>query len=138
MVTRDGDAYRLTVPDDAHVDLRVFEDGIAERTTDGLERALGAYTGDLLPEDGPAEWVLEERDRYRLQAAGAARSLAEMRLAEGDAVEAAAVCERGLRIDRYNDDLWRLLVDAYAAADNHAAATRARKGYEDVLAELGL
>ena len=137
-VVRDGDAYRLALPDDADVDLRVFEAGIADATVEGLQGALDAYAGELLPEDGPADWVVEERDRYRLQAAGAARSLAELQMAAGNVAAAAAVCERGLHIDRYNDDLWRLLADAYAAADNHAAAIRARKGYEDVLAELGI
>jgi DNA-binding SARP family transcriptional activator len=142
LMVREGDAYRLALPDDADVDLWAFEAALAEgrasRSAAAFERALSVYAGDLLPEDGPAEWVVEERERYRLEAAGAAVALAELRLAAGEPAEAAAVCERGLRIDRYNDELWRMLVEAYGQADNQAAATRARKGYEDMLADLGL
>lgn len=138
LLVREGDAYRLALREDDDVDLFRFEAGVAERTAEGLELALAAYVGELLPEDGPAEWVVDTRERYRLDAAGAARSLAELRLASDDAVGAAAAAERGLRIDRYDDKLWRLLDEAYTAAGNHAAATRARAGYDEVLTELGV
>ncbi|WP_344447552.1 AfsR/SARP family transcriptional regulator, partial [Kitasatospora nipponensis] len=35
---------------------------------EGLRAARDWYTGDLLPEDGPAEWVVEERARLRARA----------------------------------------------------------------------
>jgi DNA-binding SARP family transcriptional activator len=138
LLVREGDAYRLALHDGDDVDLLRFEAGVVDRTAEGLEQALGAYAGELLPEDGPAEWVVDVRERYRLDAAGAARSLAELRLADGDAVAAAAAAERGLRIDRYDDKLWRLLDEAYTAAGNHAAANRARAAYDDVLTDLGV
>ncbi|HEX2040933.1 MAG TPA: winged helix-turn-helix domain-containing protein, partial [Acidimicrobiales bacterium] len=138
LLVREGDAYRLALRDGDDVDLLQFEAGINEHTAEGLEQALAVYAGELLPEDGPAEWVVDPRERYRLDAAGAARSLAELRLADGDPVAAAAAAERGLRIDRYDDKLWRLLDEAYTAAGNHAAATRARAGYDEVLTELGV
>ena len=68
-----------------------------------LRRALERYRGDLLPEDGPAEWLVEARDRARLAAVGAARSLAELRLRAGDLAGAIQACLRGLAIDRYDD-----------------------------------
>lgn len=63
-----------------------------------FETALDSYGGDLLPEEGAAEWVVTERDHYRVRAADAAHALAGP-LATDDAVGAALACERGLAID---------------------------------------
>jgi DNA-binding SARP family transcriptional activator len=103
-----------------------------------FRRVLEIHRGDLLPEDGPAEWVSREREVYRSQAAEAAHSLAEILLRFDDPVAAAQSCERGLRLDRYNDALWRLLAHTHARAGDAASAARARRRYEAVLDELGV
>jgi DNA-binding SARP family transcriptional activator len=149
VLLREGDAYRLALPADAVVDIREFESGVAqgraarladdwESAIEAIERALDAYGGDLLPEAGPAEWVVEARERYRAQASEAALMLTEVHLERGDPATAAAVSERGLRIDRYRDSQWRVLVTACERAGDKAAAARARRSYREVLAELGL
>ena len=72
LVARDGEAYRLALPDGASVDLiefdRAFADGRAARARRDIDRSIGTYQrvvdlhcGELLPEDGPAEWVVQER-----------------------------------------------------------------------------
>jgi hypothetical protein len=48
------------------------------------------------------------------------------------------VCAEGLRIDRYHDPLWRLLIDVRERAGDAGAARRARQGYGRVLTELGV
>jgi DNA-binding SARP family transcriptional activator len=149
LILREGDAYRLALPGDAAVDLLTFEAAVAEGRAarangridvagSALGRALDAYAGDLLPEEGPAEWVVNERERYRLDAVDAAQTLAEVLVQQGDPRATAGVCERGLRIDRYCDSLWRLLITAREAAGEQAAAARARRNYEDVLVQLGV
>jgi DNA-binding SARP family transcriptional activator/energy-coupling factor transporter ATP-binding protein EcfA2 len=149
LIVRDGDTYRLALPEDSVVDLWTLTSGLADgraaRTAGDLataatafHRAVQAYGGDLLPEDGPAEWVVKERDRYRLMAAEAAQSLAEVHLTGGDAAAATAAAEHGLRIDRYRDGLWRALVATCEFAGDQAAAARARRSYDEVLAELGI
>ena len=105
---------------------------------DGLRTALERYRGDLLPEDGPAEWLVEARDRARIAAVSAARSLAVLRLRAGDHAGAVQACLRGVAIDRYDDALWRLLVEAHERAGDRSAAHRARRGYEQMLADLGI
>ena len=147
LLTREGDTYRLGL-DDADLDVRTFGNAVADaraaRSTGddqrlrlALETALSVYQGDLLPEDGPAEWVVEQRERYRLEAADAAASLAELEL-QHRPEKVIETCLRGLRIDRYRDDLWRLLAAAHARAGDHAATARTAQGYEAVLTELGL
>ncbi|HKN38189.1 MAG TPA: BTAD domain-containing putative transcriptional regulator, partial [Acidimicrobiia bacterium] len=75
---------------------------------------------------------------YRMQASEATLTLAELHLARGDAPRAVTVAERGLRIDRYRDAQWRLLITACELAGDRAAAIRARRSYEEMLFELGL
>lgn len=149
LVLREGDTYRLGVPDDAFVDLLVFEGELAaasraRRRGDGgeveaaLQRGLDVYGGDLLPEDGPAEWAVASRHLYRMEAADAAQCLADLQIARGDLEGAVLTSERGLHIDRYRDALWRSLVRAHSSAGNHVAAARAQLSYEEVMVELGV
>lgn len=146
IVAREGDAYRLAIPPDA-VDVGRFELAVAEARgrrvarelrASLLVRALAAYGGDLLPEDGPADWVIEPRERYRGLAVEVAREAAEATLVVGDARSAIDACRAGLSIDRYHDPLWRLLIEARQAAGDVGAADRDRREYESILVELGV
>lgn len=149
VVVREGDAYRLGLPTGAVVDLTTFEAAVsagrrARTSGDGdaaeaaFRQALDLHAGDLLPEAGPATWVVAERERYRAEAVEAASSLAAILLERADPEEAAAACERGLRVDRYQDRLWRLLVRAHEASGSLAAAVAARTRYREVLEALGV
>jgi DNA-binding SARP family transcriptional activator len=111
------------------------ENGAAEAA---FQEALDLYTGELLPEDGPAEWAIEPRERYRSELLEAAQGLAEVRLMKGDAAGAVQACTTGLWVDRFHDPLWRLLIEAREKAGDAGAASRARRDYGRVLAELGL
>jgi SARP family transcriptional regulator, regulator of embCAB operon len=146
---REGDAYRLALRVDAEVDLVQFSGALAagrlarlggdnDTAIRQFQRALEAYTGDLLPEDGPAEWAIEPRERFRTGALEAAQSLAEMLLKAGDPAAAANACATGLWIDRLHDPLWRLLIEARQRAGDPVAASRARRDYGRVLEDLGL
>ncbi len=149
LLRREGDAYRLALPEGADVDLARFERALAagrlsrERGDDGgarraYEEALDAYGGELLPEDGPAEWVADRREQARLGAVEAAQRLAEIFLRSGDAEGASRAASAGLRIERYHDPLWRLLIRSRDEAGDQGAASRARLGYDQMLAELGI
>ena len=85
LLRRLGDSYSLALPDGSHCDLLDFRAALSsarsarlagdvptERAS--LRRALDGYSGDLMPEDGSAEWVVAERERLRLAAAAAAGS----------------------------------------------------------------
>jgi DNA-binding SARP family transcriptional activator len=96
------------------------------------------YAGDLLPEDGPEEWVVELREHYRTQAVEAAREAAESALVDGAPRAAIESCRVGLAIDRYHDPLWRLLIQSRSQAGDLSAADRDRREYEAILSELGL
>jgi DNA-binding SARP family transcriptional activator len=103
-----------------------------------LRIALDLHRGDLLADEGPATWLEEARERRRRQAVEASTTLAAMCLERGDSDAAAEVCAEGLRIDRYHDPLWRLLITIRERAGDAGAARRARLGYGRVLTELGV
>jgi DNA-binding SARP family transcriptional activator len=153
LLARAGDTYKLMLPPGSRSDvaefeacLRVFRELRAAGTDRAapdtvvvaLRRALSLYRGDLLPEDGPAEWVVTERDRLRQDAAEAAAALGTVEMGRGNPVAAAEALERGLRLDPFRDPAWRLLIAAYQAVGDLAAAARARRDYTRVLADLGI
>jgi DNA-binding SARP family transcriptional activator/energy-coupling factor transporter ATP-binding protein EcfA2 len=149
LVRREGPAYVLALPDVSCADVAVFaaardeareaaRSGDEAMVLDAGERALVAYGGDLLPEDGPADWVVELRRQAAADAAEVALLVAETALGVGSHDVAAAACARGLDIDRYHDGLWRLLVDAQERTGDLAAATRSNERYHAMLRELGV
>jgi DNA-binding SARP family transcriptional activator len=148
-LAREGQSYRLALPAGCTVDVLGFDEacakaraaraaGDAPGAEAALQLALDIYRGELLATDGPAEWVVAARDRYRADAGWAAETLAELWLDRGAAALAAETCKRGLAIDRYRDPLWRLLAEAHERGGDQAAAARARRDYEQMLQEMGL
>ena len=149
LLVRAGDAYQLALPQGADVDIESFEtelaaarraraDGDDTAAREALERCRDAYGGDLLPEDGPSEWVVKHRERFRMDATDAAQALATIQMASQEFEATAVTCEWGLRIDPYRDGLWRMLIRAHGAGGQLAAAEQARRSYRQVMRELGL
>lgn len=149
LVVREGDGYRLALPSQSSCDVtevraaldsarrcRLGGDGAG--SVAALRAAVGAYGGDLLPQDGTEEWVVRERETLRTAVALAAAHLAAAELADGDAIAAAFAAERCLAVDRYHDEGWRLLIAAYERNGDVGAAQRARGRYAEVLTELGV
>jgi DNA-binding SARP family transcriptional activator len=144
---RHGDAYLLVLPPGSEADVVEFDvqllaatraqhdrDTDAERTA--LARAVTVYRGDLLPEDGPAEWVVETRERLRQLAATAAGRLAELELASGNYRSSIDAARRSVDIDPFRDASWRVLIDACGQAGEPVAAARARRDYAGMLSTL--
>lgn len=148
LLLRAGDSYRLALPPASEVDLAEFE-GAAERAASAraagdaaaeraeLERAFSLYAGELLPADGPAEWVVEPRRRLAVTFTDVAARLAAV-LIDGDAREACRVARAGIAADRFRDDLWKVLIDGAERGGHHAEAEAARRQYEGILEELGV
>ncbi len=149
LVVRDGDRYLLALPDGSVSDLRTFDHrtaaadaayaaGDAEGAIADLEAALALYVGEVLPEDGPTEWVLPHREHYQARAAEAAAQLGRLHLDRRRPEEAAAAARRSIDVDPFRDASWRLLIAAHQSAGNLAGAEEARRSYADVLASLGV
>jgi DNA-binding SARP family transcriptional activator len=148
LLPRLGDSYMLALPDESRCDLLDFQTALASARTArlsgdvpaeraSLRRALSCYGGDLLPEDGSAEWVMAERDRLRLAAADAGEQLARAEATSGDVATAVEQARQALTFDRYRDSTWRLLIELHERAGDLSAAHAVRRQYGKILAELG-
>jgi DNA-binding SARP family transcriptional activator len=149
LVARTGDTYRLALPEGSSVDTARFEEA-AERSVaarsagdvagerGALEEAFALYRGELLPADGPAEWVIEPRRWLIGRYSDVCARLAAALLEDDQPRETCRVARSGLTADRYRDDLWKLLIDGAEHAGNHAEAETARREYETLLNDLGV
>jgi DNA-binding SARP family transcriptional activator len=149
ILARQGDAYRLSLPADSFLDVRSFERGLraavaaaasgytmASMTT--REAALSLYRGDLLPEDGPAEYLIADRERLRLAAAIAAAALAQDCRALGEDRRALAAARLSVQLDRFQDLAWELLAELHEESGDSSAAAHARREHAEAQAELDL
>jgi DNA-binding SARP family transcriptional activator len=134
-VQRNGDAYRLVLPD-AWIDLTEFEAQLRRARRSGTladwSGVLDLYVGELLPEVGAAEWVLAERDRYRLAAADAAVQVAGL----AEDAHALRAAHRAVELDSLRDSSWLLLADLQAEQGDPTAAAATRREHDRLYAEL--
>jgi DNA-binding SARP family transcriptional activator len=154
LIERRDNGYLLELPDGAESDVATFaaagdacraaarpnEEGDVDidAVLAAGEEALAAYGGDLLPEEGPAEWVVPLRRSLARDAAEVAQLVAGHALGADRCDTAVAACTRGLEIDGYDDALWRLLREAHERGGDHAAAARVQERYRQLLSELGV
>jgi DNA-binding SARP family transcriptional activator len=141
---RHGDAYALQLPavSDQLADFeRLAHEAGREQGSAALGSRLAAldrYAGDLLPEVGPAEWVVEERTRLRLLAASVGSAAARDALAEGELRTALEAAQRSVALDPYHDSSWQLVVEINERLGDQSAAAVARREQARVWADLGL
>jgi DNA-binding SARP family transcriptional activator len=149
-LVRSGDAYMLgtaalpVTSDVAGFDeaVRDLDKAVQARDCDAAEIAAkvvtASYSGELLAEEGAADWVEGPR-RDRLRAYLTATAWLTEQHAKAD--NWAAVidhAEAGLRHDRYADELWTRLLDGLARCGRTAEHERAKQNYADVLSDLGV
>lgn len=148
-IVRHGDAYRLELSPDAFFDVRVMQTWLASATaaaTQGDHRgafehaalAADVYRGDLLLDEGPADWVVGHRDFMRLEMARACSIAGEAALKLNMPHDAVRLAERGLSVDRYADPLWRILVESLEKSHDTASAERVRRAWQEMMDDLGV
>jgi DNA-binding SARP family transcriptional activator len=149
LLAREGESYRLVMPQDADVDMWQVDAHLRRAALarhagqpgpeeESLAAALSAYGGPLLPGDGPSDWVVGRRDALQAATVDAAARLAGLRLENGEPQAATEAARTGLSLDRFRDDLWKLLIEAADRSGHHAEAGQARRAYAAVLDELGV
>lgn len=149
LLLRDGESYQISLLPQDVCDVREFERAIQDwrriRTTETVDKAVlvetlrtaqGWYRGDLLPELGPAEWVVGERRRLRVLASDVAGALARVELGLGRADAASEAARRSLELDEYQDSSWRVLIAAHRVSGSLAAADHAQRQYDSMLHSL--
>jgi two-component SAPR family response regulator len=146
VVRREADAYALRLP--GCVDqLRDFErltrqaarDESTGRVREALRfrlDALDLYVGDLLPEVGPAEWVVAERERLRTAAARVGAEAARLAYELEEFASARDAARRSLDLDPFHDPSWTLLAEVHERLGDHTAAAVTRREHARITADL--
>ena len=148
-VERVGDGYGLAVEPHDVTDVRAFRRADRRRAAGRTpaatmtvsmprrgRRSIGTEV-TCSPRKGSADWVVEAREALRMAAGATARLAATTAYQRGDMGEALTMAERGLQLDRFDDTMWNVVIDAHAARGETSAAVRARRTYDGVLEELG-
>jgi SARP family transcriptional regulator, regulator of embCAB operon len=155
LLPRRGDAYALALAGHGSSDVVEFDAQLVRapraRATGDTGTAVAAwrevarlYRGELLLEQGNAEWVVAERDRLRLAAADALDALGTHLIEADDLVETDGVMEgvaalrRALELDPFRDGTWRTLAETHEAFGDRSAAAAVRLRHRRVLEDLGV
>jgi DNA-binding SARP family transcriptional activator len=148
-IVRRGEAYELVIAPGAFFDVGTFRTALtsamdavrAGDDADALARATVAvdlYRGDLLLDEGPADWIVTPRENLRLDLVRAASVAGEAAMRLGNPRAAIRPIERGLAVDRYAGSLWELLLAAHEQVGDRAALARARHAFDEAMADLGV
>ena len=150
MLAREGDSYRLALPDDADCDVWQFDAHLRRAATarsNGRRPRRGGRPGRgpgrvrRPAAAGRRSRRLGGRSPGRAPAGGRRRRRpigAASASARGQHREATEAARVGLSLDRYRDELWQLLIEAADRSGHHAEAGQARRAYAAVLGELGV
>jgi len=138
MVPRDGAERQLPRDPDGVEGLQHRGERVGEGDPAALRTALDEVQGQLVPEEGTAEWAVTARAEIDADVTSAAVQLADLWIDGGEPATAVAVCQAGLRVDRYCDPLWRSLLRALQLDHDHAGHALAVAQYDAVLADLGV
>jgi DNA-binding SARP family transcriptional activator len=144
-----GPVLHLVVDEALEVDSVAFERGLDSAAR--LERqgapsaALAAYrravdlwVTDYLPDVEGGEWLDWERERLRGRFVAASVRAGELLLGRGEPGPARELAERALRVDRWSESAYQLVVAAFLDTDDLVAARRWMQRCRHALAELGV
>ncbi len=130
-VRRQGLAYSFAPSYGCWIDVDEFElrtTSLAQSDEDFVLRnsqiAVQLYKGDYLAESLYDSWTLEERERLMARYLATATMLAERLSERGEIQRAVQLCERVMRRDRCYEEVYQVLMRAYAQSGSRSQALR--------------
>lgn len=144
----DNGMLRLTTGEWLSVDARRFDElldeavsaerrGVPSMALQAYQLALPLYRGDYLADVPYAEWATVERERLRVRYVTSAVRAGELLLATGDHDDALALGHAALRVDRWAESAYRLLMATHVQRGEFDAARSMLGQCQRMLAELG-
>jgi DNA-binding SARP family transcriptional activator len=104
--------------------LRLFVEGQLDPALAILEEAVALYRGEFLPDEGDAEWALEERERLHHLVARALAALIELRLATGELRSAADHSRQLADLEPLDTDVQRQFIEICLKQGRRSDAVR--------------
>ncbi len=118
---------------------RLADEALREPAPDSLQRAIAAYTGELLPAERYEEWTLLARDALAERFLDLLAKLGSALLQGGDLAEAADAFRQVLALDPSREEAHRGLMQVFALEGNRDRAARQYRICKEVLErELGV
>jgi LuxR family maltose regulon positive regulatory protein len=148
-VRSSGPVLRLVVDGALEVDAVTFErtldsaarlerQGAPSAALTAYRRAVDLWGTDYLPDVAGGEWLEWERERLRGRFVAAAVRAGELLLGRGEPGPAQALGERALRVDRWSERAYQLVVAAFLDTGDLVAARRWLHRCLGTLRELGV
>ncbi len=117
------------------VDAWAFESLLKRADPGALRQAVELYQGKFLAQDAEAPWAMQLRDRLQGRYAEAVVRLAETYQKAGDHEEAAALYQRGLKMDDLREDFYQGVMRSYLELNRPEDA---RQAFEFCKRRLGI
>lgn len=146
VIVFDEENYRFNRDMDYEYDVDAFESYIkrARQVQDPVERigyyrkAINLYEGHYLSNVND-DWVLVERERLKIAHITTLEELARLHLEINQLAECLEICKWAILQDRYNETVYQLELQAYAAQGDRASVVRRYTEYKQIMErELGL
>ncbi len=144
-ISRNGDAYGLDAGPQGWVDVERFKEelGLAgeekdpERSIVHLLNAESFYGGELMQEEPYSEWLLEPRDRCRMDYLQLLKRIAAYHEHRRDRARAIEYCTKYLEVDPYAEDVCRMLMSLYGEIGDKSGVARVfKRCRENIAREL--
>jgi DNA-binding SARP family transcriptional activator len=131
-IKRSGPGYRIDIGNNGIIDAEEFEKELANaKNAINSEKALKHYNnieliyrGDFLEEDLYEDWCADEREKYKENHLFALTKIIEYFDAKSDYEGSINAANNYLKIDKYAEDIIRLLMKRYSMTGNKAMAIK--------------
>lgn len=144
----DGSSVRLVTGEHLRIDLDEFEshvaaavqaeaDGVPSLTLEHDLAAVDLYRDDLFADLPDAEWLVLDREHYRIRFVNAAVRAGQLLLGRREPDAAETVAHRALAVDRWAEEAYAVLIGAAMARRDRSGAHRMLGHCIDALDELG-
>ena len=125
-IKRSGGAYRIDIGKDGHLDIEAFKTLFKRATKfkDSEEsiplymKVESLYRGDFLQEDPYEQWCVDEREKYRQNYLFALKKIIHYHEKKQDYATCISYAEKYLKIEPYEENVLRSLMQYYAFNGN--------------------
>jgi DNA-binding SARP family transcriptional activator len=136
LIAHRGDGYTFDPEGRCWVDAHAFEQtvsrardrqgqGLAEEALAAYREADALYSGDYLPDDPWADWLVATRERLRELHLTLLAETARLQAGRGAVEEAVRSCRRILRVEPWREEVYRQVMAYLAGAGRRGEALRA-------------
>jgi DNA-binding SARP family transcriptional activator len=140
-ISRDNDSYTIDVGKKDWVDIDNFiEELNLAKQQENLEKSIAhylnaesMYKGDFLEEDLYSDWCIEARENFRSEYLQLLREIIEYYDGQKDYKKCIEYVQKYLKIDKYAEDIYQLLMTYYANTGNKALVVKTFEKCNDII-----